>query len=287
MKRNFAVFILTHGRADKIITYKTLKRQGYNGKIYFVCDDEDKQLEKYKNNFGEENILIFNKQEIANKIDTMDNLDKMNVILFARNACFNFAQKLNLTHFLELDDDYTEFMFRLIYEEKLYYVPCKNLSKLFDKFLDCLDNTNADTIALAQGGDFIGGINGKFTERVLRKAMNSFFCKTNKPFEFLGRINEDVNTYTLLGSKGKLFFTATEASLTQLQTQSNKGGMTETYIDNGTYIKSFYSVICMPSAVKVSMIGSSTHDKKGHYRIHHNVNWNNCVPKIIEEKYEK
>ena len=37
---DFAVFILTHGRADNVKTYKTLKRFGYTGKIYIIIDNE-------------------------------------------------------------------------------------------------------------------------------------------------------------------------------------------------------------------------------------------------------
>ena len=135
---------------------------------------------------------------------------------------------------------------------------------------------------MAQGGDFIGGASsGTFKKGILRKAMNSFVCSVDRPFRFVWRINEDVNTYTLLGSRGKLLFTLTNVSLVQTQTQHNKGGMTGTYLDSGTYVKSFYTVIYMPSCVTVRIMG----DK--HKRIHHNISWNNCVPCIIDEKYKK
>lgn len=39
--RNFAVFILSHGRAGNVKTYQTLINQGYTGNIYIVIDDED------------------------------------------------------------------------------------------------------------------------------------------------------------------------------------------------------------------------------------------------------
>lgn len=111
--------------------------------------------------------------------------------------------------------------------------------------------------------------------------MNTFFCDIEKPFQFVGRINEDVNTYTWLANQGKLLFTTTEANITQLQTQSNNGGMTDVYLDSGTFLKSFYSVIFSPQAVKIATMG----DK--HKRIHHNINWNACAPKILNEKYKK
>jgi hypothetical protein len=62
-----------------------------------------------------------------------------------------------------------------------------------------------------------------------------------------------------------------------------KKGLTDIYLDLGTYVKSFYSVICCPSCVTVSMMGGT----KKTMRLHHNVSWNNCTPKIISDKYKK
>ena len=49
------------------------------------------------------------------------------------------------------------------------------------------------------------------------------------------------------------------------------------YLDEGTYIKSFFSVMYNPSCVKVKEMGES------HKRIHHVIHWNNAVPKIIRK----
>lgn len=56
------------------------------------------------------------------------------------------------------------------------------------------------------------------------------------PFKFFGKINEDVNTYTLLGSRGNLFFQIPHVSLNQVTTQQSNGGMTDIYLDSGTYV---------------------------------------------------
>lgn len=158
-----------------------------------------------------------------------------------------------------------------------------DLDAIFSSVWDFYLKINAASVALAQGGDFIGGGDAGNTESVklLRKAMNSFFCSTDRPFNFTGRINEDVNTYTMEAHRGVLFFTVNQVGLNQGQTQKNKGGMTEVYLDSGTYLKSFFSVICCPSAVKVRMMGAKQR------RLHHAVAWNNCAPKIISERYRK
>lgn len=281
MRNDFAVFILSHGRANNVITARTLAAKKYSGRWYVVIDDEDDQEEVYRRNFGDR-VIQFSKKEIAKKFDTMDTQEDRRTIVYARNACFEIAKKIGVRYFLELDDDYKEFEFRYIEGDKLKTKSCEKLDELFSAMIDFLIESGADTVALAQGGDFIGGCkSGTYSKKVLRKAMNTFFCDAEKPFKFIGRINEDVNTYTVLGSIGWLGLTITDASIVQMQTQNNKGGMSGVYIDSGTYLKSFYSVMGMPSAVKIAAMG----DKN--MRIHHNVSWEHCVPMILNERWRK
>lgn len=280
-KKDFAVFILTHGRADNIKTMKSLERAGFTGQYYIVIDNEDDQEDRYREIYGDK-VKQFDKLAEAQKTDTPDLSNSRGVIIYARNYCFDLAKELGVKYFIELDDDYTAFHFRFIEKNKLAYVDIKNIDKVFEAMCEFLETSGAITVAMAQGGDFIGGAeSGTFKKGLLRKAMNSFVCSTDRPFRFVGRINEDVNTYTTLGSRGKLLFTITNASLVQMQTQHNKGGMTGTYLDSGTYVKSFYTVIYSPSCASVRVMG----DK--HLRMHHHIKWENCVPCIIDEKYKK
>lgn len=262
-----------------------LQKGGYSGDWFMVLDDMDETREQYEKTFGKEHIIVFDKKAEAKKVDTCDNFDKWGVILFARSVCFRLAKERGYTHFLELDDDYKEFEIRTIKGEKLMTRRVQNLDKFFNVMWDYLDKAKSvDSIATMQGGDFIGG--AKCMERrqrveAPRKVMNTFFCRTDRRVNFLGRINEDVNTYAKEGNVGKVFLSALPVCVVQGITQRNKGGMTETYLDGGTYLKSFYSVMLMPSAVKIGIMG----DK--HLRIHHNVDWRFCVPKIISQKWKK
>ena len=278
--RKFAVLILTHGRANNIYTDVSLRKHGYTGDIYYVIDDEDEQEKEYKERYSDK-VIVFNKQKYIDKLDTMNPEAPRKVILYARNACFDIAEQLGLTHFLELDDDYTEWQWRYPQSGVLKTKDCFCLDKCFDIMLDFLDSTPALSVALAQGGDFIGGINGRWKDRILRKAMNSFFCRIDRRFDFLGAMNEDVNAYVRLGGLGHLFFTETLLSLHQKETQSNAGGMTDIYLYCGTYVKSFYSVMVAPSCVKISCVGNK------YMRVHHRVKWDNAVPKILSSDYKK
>ena len=75
MKNKFVVFILSHGRADSVTTYKTLQEYGFTGEVKIICDNEDKQIDKYIKNFGD-NVIVFDKKFIAMNCDSADNFDQ-------------------------------------------------------------------------------------------------------------------------------------------------------------------------------------------------------------------
>lgn len=282
MKSNFAVFILSHGRADNVLTINTLRKIGYTGKIYIIIDNEDDQAEKYKKLKDVEDVIIFDKEKEMEFTDTADNYKDHRLVVYARNKCHDIAKDLGLEYFLELDDDYTGFGIRYDNNGKLSRKSITQADRLFEDMIEFLEKSNALTVTFAQGGDYIAGIGSKvWQDRLSRKAMNCFFCKTDRPFKFSGSTNEDVNAYITYGNRGELMFTIADICMDQLQTQSNSGGLTDIYLDNGTYVKSFYSVIHQPQCVRISTMGNKFR------RIHHKILWEHCTPKIINQKYKK
>ena len=286
LRSNFVTFILTHGRPDKVWTYDTLRSNGYTGPIVFVVDNEDNTIEQYRQRYSLKDVsnlvYMFDKLDISRRYDTVDNGSDRRSIFYARNACFEIAEELGYKYFLELDDDYTCFRSRRDKDGKFTTTYHRDLDSLFEVMLQFLDTSKAHTVAFSQTGDFIGGMGSRvFKQKLARKAMNSFFCTIDRPFKFTGRINEDVNTYVLEGSRGKLLFTVADATLDQKQTQSNSGGMTELYLNSGTYVKSFFTIITNPSSAKIHVMGQS------HKRIHHVIDWEHAVPKIISGEFKK
>lgn len=280
MDRDYIVFILSFGRPDRVYTYNTLRKCGYTGRIVIVVDDSDPCVDEYSKNF--EDVVVFNKEEIGKTFDLGDNQDNTNVIVFARNVCFEIAEEMGVEWFIELDDDYTEFAYKFDRDLRYGDKNIKNLDAVFGLFFNFMKkNKKIDCISTAQNGDFIGGKQSGFarTLRPKRKIMNSFFCSTKRKFTFLGRVNEDVNTYASAGCTNKLFLMNHFVSLNQKTTQKNEGGMTDLYLAKGTYYKSFFSVMYAPSCVKISMMGSKNK------RIHHKVSWKYAVPKILSEKH--
>jgi hypothetical protein len=282
MREDFCAFILSHGRPDRVHTYKTLLKAGYTGKIYIVIDDEDKTADQYRAIFGDK-VLQFCKSEYAAKLDEGDNTGKRTSTIYARAAMFDLAPKLGCKYFIQLDDDYTNFELRYTSDGRGVYLADKNLDETFQAILEFFIRSNATTIAMAQGGDFLGGCKGQ-QRNLRRKAMNTFFCAVDRPWVMLGRMNEDVTTYVTDGRRGKLFGTVMQAKIVQKQTQTNAGGMSDLYIDSGTYVKSFYSVMHAPSCVQIGTLGDH---RSPHYRIHHKINWHKAVPKIIRQEFKR
>lgn len=281
------IFIISHGRHDNVVTLATLKKCKSKIPTFIVVDDLDQSKDEYIRIFGDM-VVVFNKAEIAKLVDNGDNFNNLRTTTHARNACFDIAKSLGFQYFLVLDDDYTRFEFRinskLGYEKRTPTVAAA-FDRIIDSYLKFFKSVpSAFSICLAQGGDFIGGRNSGFVKngmQMKRKAMNSFFCSTNRPFHFISRLNEDVNTYLSLGSRGAMFATVPFVSVKQVTTQANKGGMTEAYIDGGTYVKSFYTVMYCPSFTRVTMMNTENS------RLHYSVNWECAVPVILSEAHKK
>jgi hypothetical protein len=226
-----------------------IKEDLYDVKIAISCIDLDRIVQGSINKYIVDNI--YNDSLVINGTLTVRNIQ-----------------------IIDFDDDYYSLGYRYIEGER----KINNLDKVFDLMIEFYKNIPAKTICFSQGGDHIGGFSGI---KLKRKAMNSFLCSTDRPFQFVGSINEDVNTYTTLGSRGELFLTFTNINLSQGDTQSNSGGMTDEYALSGTYVKSFHSVMMHPSGVKISMMNSKNP------RLHHSIKWINTTPMIINEKHKK
>jgi hypothetical protein len=285
MRNDFCVFILSNRRPDNVKTLDTLQKSGYTGKWFIVIDDEDPTGQQYKKNFGDR-VLVFSKAKIAETTDSCDTSKDRRTPLWARNACWDLAKQVKCRFFCQLDDDYNWFGYRRVAKReadrpaRYSNFKVESLSTVFDGMVELLEKTpSVSSIAFSQGGDY--NVSSKTARRVLRKAMNSFFCDTQRPFKFIGKFNDDVNTYIAHGATGKLFFTYCPIQLTQAVTQQNPGGITESYKENGTYVKSFYTVMISPSSTWIALMG------RRNPRLHHTHDWNKVCPKIIHQKYRR
>ena len=159
MMRNndFVVFILTHGRSDRVFTYNTIRRSGYSGRIVIVIDNEDKTADRYKKIYGDE-VYTFDKKAVSETFDEGDNFKDRRSIVYARNAVFGIAKELGIRYFMQLDDDYTGLCFRINdkgqYPSGRFAVKSR-LDPILDILIDYYKAINktgdVKSIAIAQG----------------------------------------------------------------------------------------------------------------------------------------
>lgn len=272
----FAIFILCHGRPKYQETYKALIRCGYTGRIVILVDNLDKTKDEYIKEFGDDNVFVFNKSWVAIESDSMNNFNDRRATLFVRNECWNIAKELGYDYFCVMDDDYSAFCHK--------QAECERISRSLDDiclwFVEYLINTPMMALAFSQGGDHIGGYD-PIRRTHKRKCMNSWFCKTDRPFKFYGVMNDDINACIQNGIRGGIFLTIYTFMLHQAPTQAVAEGVTETYLKYGTYIKSFYSIMLSPSSVKIALMGEKSP------RLHHKIKWSLTVPCIISETFKK
>ena len=283
MRDDFAMLIISHGRADDVATVPALEAAGYTGKWYIIVDDEDDQYEKYIENYGESHIIQFCKVDaMRNTRDAMDNFEVHGVPVYARNMLHSIAKDLGLTYFMEIEDDMVDFRYRYEDGDALRSVKLTKLDAIVDVFLEFLDVSGAITVAFSEAGDLLGGKERIFWKSQLnRKAMMCYFMRTDRPFQFTGTFNDDVNMYVQLGKVGNLIFTVAPIMVIPKLTQQNSGGITDAYNKYGTYVKSFYSVMLCPDCVYVKEMPTR------YWRIHHAISWKNAIPKIVSSRFRK
>jgi hypothetical protein len=246
-----------------------------------VLDDLDPTADEYREAYPDVEIEVFDKMAEFEDMDRMANHDEHGAIVYARNASFAIAKRLGLAAFVQLDDDYRGFDYRVASDGTYKTGAARDLDGAFEAMVDYLFAAPVDCVAFLQAGDWMGGGGSWAMQRGKRKVMNSQFCRTDRPFKFLGHINEDVNTYLEAGGRGAVMLSICPLTVVQTVTQSKPGGMSEEYARAGTYVKSFTSVIARPDCVKVSVLGFL------HPRIHHGIRWDYAVPKIVSEATRK
>lgn len=278
--KDFAVFILSHGRADTISTYRALRDGGYTGRTYVVIDNEDDQEDLYRQKFGDD-IIQFDKRDYLEKTDLGDLDTDRRIGVFARNFIQDEAKRLGYKFHLQLDDDVHGFTYRFAQGKVLRALHCSHLDEVFSGMVEYMKETPITSLSFALSAYNMGGVDGSINEGMTRKTMTTFLMRADDIQYFHMRMNDDITTSLINGMRGKLYYSYLPIEVEVDKTQVKAGGMTDIYQKNGTYRKSFYSVMCCPSCVKVSAMGITD------YRIHHEISWNNAVPKLLSERWCK
>lgn len=194
MRDDFAIFIVTHGRPDKQLTLETILRCGYTGKWFLIVDDTDVTIQQYIDNFGSNNIIVFNKNYYINssRFDNVDNKLHDKGAVYARRAVEDIAKQFNYSYFLMADDDISNLILRVPINNKLRRISITNL----DKLLDCHIDWFTDSVAVIGFGNpayYFGGIN-LFSEKNLSTRLipiQFIIRNANVPVDWVSWFAED------------------------------------------------------------------------------------------------
>lgn len=277
MRSDFAVLILTHGRAHDQVTFHELEKRGYTGKVYLVIDDLDEQREEYERLYGD-SVIVFDKREYAKRVDTMTTKDELRSVVFARNAAYDIAADLGLSYFAMFDDDFSSFTFRYVKGGKLVSAPVTDFDALFKSMVAFLEVSGVTSLNIASGGALIGGVQGAYGKGMGWSISGACVVNATDRMRFIGILNEDVNA-TLLGANGgKAILEIYSVTKGTPQRGTNDGGLRELYDENRQYVREFYSMLVHPSGMKLIVSKDSASLRKSKAFLY---------PKIISGRWKK
>lgn len=275
MRNDFAMFILSHGRAGNVITIGTLQRCGYDGRIYIVVDDEDEQRERYIAEYGAGNVIVFLKQQYLENVDTISITGERKSAVFARNAICDLAKEMGLKYFGMWDDDIDNLLYRYDDSGVLRKKNIINLSCIFNAMICFMENTGTDCMSFTNAGGLIGGVQGRFSECLRRQAANTYIIKAGSYSPFVGLFCQDMNYSLRKASVGQLVFELENICFYTPERGTNNGGLNESYKKTNWHFVNFHAVVCNPSVVKINKNLKNT------------IDWKKSFPCIISERWKK
>lgn len=274
------IYIMSKGR-PQCKTADTLVKLNYPGEWFIVCGNNDDKIPEYKKNWGENKVLVFDWHEEIKNTDTLDNFgfEKMpSGATPARNAIRKISEDRGELRHWQFDDDYNNFRCVDLKTNKMETIKkgasLENILFCFAKFAYKTESKNCGFATASE--TFNGDTAFKFRRRIFNAHnMTSKKVDWNK---WRSRMNDDLINSIENWKKGNPIFSFLFASIVMPSTQSEKGGLTDIYQDEGTVRKTAYAILIEPKAVKLV---------KKYGRYHHKVNWDLVTPKILHEKYAK
>ena len=276
MRDDFAFVILCWKRPQALHTLKYLKKIGYKGKVFFAIDNADPTKEEYISAAKEYAIDFFTFDKDTEVSDQMYNQKLKSGAVCTRKVVENVIRDKGIKYFCVLDDDYVQFIF-----PNCKRVGAKSLNKLIDKYCRILEKIPfVSVMSLAQTGEAVSGTEAFYKKSKFKlKAMNFWFCCVDKPVEYSGIMNDDVNAGILLNKYGN--FSIQYGGMIIKQAQQSSGGMKDIYAQTSAmYQKAMFSLMLAPAFTKLNYL--KCYSGNGSQRIYHNIQRKFAYPYVVE-----
>ena len=283
MRDDFAVFICTHGRPNKQHTYNTLRHCGYTGTIYFIVDNTDNTIQDYIDNYGVDNIFVFDKNYYINsdKYDNGDNVLHDKCIVYAKRAVEDIAKSMSLKYFAISDDDITNFVIRYPNKSKLSTYPITNLDLILDNYINILYN-NVAGIGFGYSKSYFKGYRTFDYTQLSNRSMPYQFVIRNADIDVVWSswFGEDDITELCSSSLGKVWLSIPYVMqvMKTIGNTNTEGGMVDVYKQFDTFKLNFNIVKYCPGKTRMMYYNNKFTVAKKVI---------NCFPKIISEVYKK
>ena len=281
MRKDFAIFILTHGRPHNQDTLKTLRNAGYTGKVYLIVDDLDNTQEEYQKLY--EDVVVFDKMRYVVSSETGISNPHIKFALFARNFIEDYARAIKLNFFGMVDDDLTKFRFRYVEGNKLKSLEVKNMDKLLECYIDFMDTGNVATTSLASQFQFVGGISSipEPQSQKLRMCFNFYLRFVKYRVDWISNICHDRITSITCGREGQIWLQLPFVQYDMKELHGiNEGGNSDVYREISDFYRIFFSVLFLPDC-NYAMFW-----KRNNGWVNKIPDYNTLCPMIISDKYK-
>ena len=283
MMEDFAVFICTHGRPDRQLTWNMLKSAGYTGKLYLVLDDTDTTIQRYIDNYGSDNVIVFDKNHYINSCDTGDNVGHYACILYAKNAVEDIARSFGLSAFLVVDDDITGLRYRYNDDGVIRSVRIKqDLDSVLDSYVEYMLSTNIACLGFAGCSVFFSGSSAFEGDRIQRYRYPYQICLRNTLYSvnWTSWYGEDTITLLLHGIRGQFWFFPPfiQYDTIMVGDTTKDGGMNEVYVNNSSFLLNFIKFRSCPTQLRMILY---------HGKFLASIVDKTAYPKLISGDYKK
>lgn len=273
------IYIISKGR-PRCRTAQTLERIRYPGEWHIVCGNNDETLPQYQERWGER-VLVFDWHDEITRTDTMDNLGFEKYPSGAcpvRNATRRISDERGEARHWQFDDDYLGFT---IWSRELgKNVVISDGAILYEAMLKIAEFGYR---ARMQNVGFVLDTMESHPEQRYTFSPRVFNAH-NLPstpdlfVPWVGRMNDDIINAINIWRRGGYEMSVKYLHIEFAKTQSEPGGMTDLYRNDGTARKTAYGILAAPSAVKLVFRFE---------RYHHATAWGKLRPKLLDEKWSR
>lgn len=255
---NYAVFILSHKRADRVETFSTLRNSGYTGRIFIVLDDEDPQRLDYEIRFKDKEntkVIVFHKRIYMRLTDTVTNDKQASSPVYARNFIEHYAERIGCLAYIVMDDDITNLRFRYVenYVSKSQALK-SSLDEVLEAYIKYLLTANIATLSFATVMVYAGGVHNEAD--MVRLANHRYTCQIHMrnlafPVDWISLANNDSISANNTAKIGYLWWSLPFIVYDSPKMNTLPGGMKEVYDGVSEFKRAFMSTVVSPSVCRV------------------------------------